>query len=127
MWRMEQPAPAFDVKQLDKLRVLQDESDPHVVTELARGFLSRAPQRLGRMRALLTVGDAVTLAHEAHGLASSSGMFGMMRVRLHCKELENLVRDAGTGGAGPLLCALEQSFEEARPLLKAELGLEEVP
>jgi hypothetical protein len=40
--------------------------------------------------------------------------------------LENLVRGEGTGSAGPILCALEQSFEEAQPLLKAELGLEEV-
>lgn len=125
MRRMEQSTPTFDVKQLEKLRVLQDESDPNVVAELARGFLSRAPQRLGRMRALMTSGDAATLAHEAHGLASSSGMFGMMRVRMHCKALENLVRDEGTGGAGPLLCELERSFEEAQPLLKAELGLEE--
>jgi HPt (histidine-containing phosphotransfer) domain-containing protein len=123
---MEPSAPAFDVKQLDKLRVLEDESDPHVVVELARGFLSRAPQRLGRMRALMCSGDAMTLAHEAHGLASSSGMFGMMRVRMHCKALENLVRDTGTGGVGPLLFELERSFEEAQPLLKAELGLEEV-
>ncbi|WP_309890359.1 Hpt domain-containing protein [Archangium sp.] len=126
MQRMEPFAPLFDVKQLEKLRVLQDESDPNVVAELARGFLSRAPQRLGRMRALMTSGDATTLAHEAHGLASSSGMFGMMRVRAHCKALENLVRGEGTGSAAPLLSELEQAFEEAHPLLRAELGLEEV-
>jgi histidine phosphotransfer protein HptB len=122
---MEQSAPAFDVKQLDKLRVLQDETDPNVVADLARGFLSRASQRLGRMRTLLSSGDAVTLASEAHGLASSSGMFGMMRVRVHCKALESLVRSEGLAGAGPILAELEHAYSEASPLLMTELGLEE--
>ncbi|HEX8826137.1 MAG TPA: Hpt domain-containing protein [Archangium sp.] len=122
---MEPSAPAFDVKQLEKLRVLQDESEPNAVANLARGFLSRASQRLGRMRALLSSGDAATLANEAHGLASSSGMFGLMRVRVHCKALENFVRDEGLADAGPLLADLERAYLEAQPLLMIELGLED--
>ncbi len=122
---MEPSAPAFDVKQLDKLRVLEDESDPHLVANLARGFLSRTPLRIGRMRELLTAGDAHTLAHEAHGLATSSGMFGMMRLRVRCKTLENLARAQGTSDAGQIMVELEQAFVEAQPLLRAELGIQD--
>jgi HPt (histidine-containing phosphotransfer) domain-containing protein len=78
------------------------------------------------MRELLAAGNASQLANEAHGLASSCGMFGMMRMRLGCKALENLVRAQGlVAEAGELLAALEHSFEEARPLLVAALGLED--
>lgn len=123
---MDQTALAFDVKQLEKLSVLQDEAAPNLVAEMARGFLTRTPVRLGKMRELLTRGDAGMLAHEAHGLATTSGMFGMMRVRVRCKALENLARAQGiTPGAGELLAELEQAFVEARPLLMAELGLQD--
>ncbi len=123
MTSMEPSAPAFDLNQLEKLRVLEDESDPDMVANLVRGFLTRTPPRIARMRELLTAGDAHTLAHEAHGLATSSGMFGMMRMRVRCKALENLARAQGTSGAGPILAELEQAFVEAQPLLKAELGI----
>jgi HPt (histidine-containing phosphotransfer) domain-containing protein len=123
---MEQSVPAFDVKQLEKLSVLRDENEPDAVADLARGYLARTPQRLQRMRELLASGSASQLAHEAHGLASSSGMFGMMRMRMSCKELENLVRAQGTvAAAGEVLARLERSFEEARPLLMATLGFQD--
>jgi histidine phosphotransfer protein HptB len=123
---MEQPAPIFDVRQLEKLRVLQDETEPNAVVDLARGYLARTPQRIQRMRELLAAGSAIQLANEAHGLASTCGMFGLMRMRMGCKELENLVRAQGlVSAAGALLDGLERSFEEGRPLLVAALGLQD--
>lgn len=120
---MEPSAPRFDPKQLEKLRVLEDEKDPDLVANLVRGFLSRTPQRIGRMRELLAAGDVHTLANEAHGLATSSGMFGLMRVRMRCKALENLTRAQGSSGAGQILADLEQAYVEDLPLLRAEVGL----
>ncbi len=120
---MEPSALPFDLKQLVKLRFLEDESDPDLVANLVRGFLARTPLRIGRMRELLAAGDANTLANEAHGLATSSGMFGMMRVRVRCKALENLARAQGISGAGQILADLEQAYVEDLPLLKAEVGL----
>ncbi|MGZ3460778.1 MAG: Hpt domain-containing protein [Archangium sp.] len=122
---MEQQVLAMDVRQLEKLRVLQDADAPNLVADMARGFLTRTPLRIGRMRELLAKGDADQLAHEAHGLATSCGMFGMMRTRLRCKALENLARGPGLEGAGELLSLVEQAFREARPLLMAELKLQE--
>jgi HPt (histidine-containing phosphotransfer) domain-containing protein len=114
---------AMDVRQLEKLSVLQDADDPTLVADLARGYLDRTPLRICRMREFLAEGNARQLAHEAHGLATSSGMFGMMQVRLHCKALENLARGPRLEGAGELLAAVERAYAEARPLLMAQLGL----
>ncbi|MFY0529151.1 Hpt domain-containing protein [Archangium gephyra] len=122
---MEQQVLAMDVRQLEKLSVLQDADSPTLVADMARGYLERTPQRLVRMRELLATGNASQLAHEAHGLATSSGMFGMMRVRQHCKALENLARESGLQGAGELLAQVEQAYAEARPLLMAQLGIQE--
>ncbi|ATB28063.1 Hpt domain-containing protein [Melittangium boletus] len=122
---MEQQALAMDVRQLEKLSVLQDEQAPNLVAEMAQGFLARTPAKLTRLRELLASGNAGQLANEAHGLATSSGMFGMMRVRLLCKTLENLARDSGLEGAETLVAQVEHSFAEARPLLVAQLHLPE--
>ena len=121
---MEQ-VPAMDVRQLEKLSVLQDEDAPTLVADMARGYLGRTPQRLSRMRELLAAGNASQLAHEAHGLATSSGMFGMMRVRQHSKALENLARSLALEGAPALLALVEQAYAEARPLLMARLGIQD--
>ncbi|MET0404941.1 MAG: Hpt domain-containing protein [Cystobacter sp.] len=117
--------PAMDVRQLEKLSVLQDEDAPHLVAEMAQGYLTRTPARLSRLRELLGAGQATLLANEAHGLATASGMFGMMRVRQHCKALENLARGSGLEGAEALLARVEAAFAEARPLLMAELKLKD--
>jgi len=122
---MEQQALAMDVRQLEKLSVLQDEQAPNLVAEMAQGFLARTPARLERLRQLLASGLAGPLANEAHGLATSSGMFGMMRMRLVCKRLENLAREEGLAGAEALVSEVETCFAEARPLLLAELRLPE--
>ncbi|AKJ06787.1 Hpt domain-containing protein [Archangium gephyra] len=122
---MEQQVLAMDVRQLEKLSVLQDEDSPNLVADMARGYLDRTPPRILRMKELLAARNASQLAHEAHGLATSSGMFGMMRVRQHCKALENLARGPGLEGAEGLLARIEQAYAEARPLLMTQLGIRE--
>ena len=123
---MEQQAPVLDARQLEKLAVLQDEDTPNLVAEMAQGYLTRTPARLARLRELCAAGNAPAFANEVHGLATASGMFGMMRMRQHCKALENLARDSdGLEGAQALLERIEHAFAEARPLLLAELKLTE--
>ncbi len=122
---MEQQVLAMDVRQLEKLSVLQDDDAPNLVADMARGFLTRTPPRLERMREMLAARNAALLANEAHGLATTSGMFGMMRVRMHCKALENLARGPQLDGAAELLSQIEQAYAEARPLLMAQLRIQE--
>ena len=118
-------APLLDVRALERLRALQDEEEPALLVELGRGFLARAVQRLGLLRTALAAGNARALEEHAHTLAGNSGMFGLMRLRDYCKALETLVRSGQLEGAGELLVLAERAFEEARPLLLAELGLQE--
>ncbi len=122
---MEQQFLAMDVRQLEKLSVLQDEDAPNLVAEMARGYLGRTPQRINRMKELLAARNSHQLASEAHGLATSSGMFGMMRVRQHCKALENLARGSSLEGAEGLLTQVEHAYAEARPLLMTQLGIQD--
>ena len=97
---MEQQVLAMDVRQLEKLNALQDADAPNLVADMARGFLTRTPLRIDKMPGGAARGEADQLAHEAHGLATSCGMFGMMRMRLHCKALENLARGPGWRARG---------------------------
>jgi histidine phosphotransfer protein HptB len=122
---MDQVALAMDVRQLEKLSVLQDDDAPNLVAEMAQGFLLRTPPRLARLRELLAAGKAEQLASEAHGLATSCGMFGMMRVRQACKALENGVRCTGLTDAEALIAQVQDTYAEARPLLMAQLRLAE--
>lgn len=117
------PAPLLDVRALERLRLLQDEEEPALLVELGSGFLARTAHRLELMRKLLGTGEVGALESEAHSLAGNSGMFGMMRLREHCKALEDLARSRRLEGASELLAQAERAFEEARPLLLAELGL----
>ncbi len=50
MSSMEHQVLAMDVRQLEKLSVLQNEEQPNLVAEMVRGYLDRTPVRIGRMR-----------------------------------------------------------------------------
>jgi HPt (histidine-containing phosphotransfer) domain-containing protein len=114
---MTDEAPTIDQPTLDRLRALQREDEPSLVAELVQEFLARAPQRIARMRAALEAGDSTTLEFEAHGLAGSCGVLGVIRMRLCCLELETLVRQGSLAKAPTALEQVIRSLEEATPVL----------
>ncbi len=118
-------APLLDKQHLARLRQLhQDcEEDVRLLARLAGSFLARVAAQLGGMRALLAEGRVDSLAHEAHAVAGSSGMFGMPRVRQRFLALENAVRAGELEGAESLLAEAVREFELARPELMAEFDL----
>jgi HPt (histidine-containing phosphotransfer) domain-containing protein len=116
------PAPILDRDVLGRLRALQTQDDPHLVSELVDDFLAKAPQRLARMREQLAAGDARALDFEVHGLVGSSGALGLMRLHGHAQALELLARGGTLEGAEGLLAEVEQAFTEARTALLAELA-----
>jgi HPt (histidine-containing phosphotransfer) domain-containing protein len=123
---MEPPAPVLDVELLSRLFELEQQGeDSGMLAKLVRGYLASIPPQLGRMRELLAAGEASALAHEAHGLAGSSAMYGLPRLRQRCKALEARARSGELEDAGALLDEVQRAFEEARPLLLAELSLPE--
>jgi HPt (histidine-containing phosphotransfer) domain-containing protein len=122
----QQVTPLLDKKHLARLRQLQDcEDDARLLARLAGSFLARASAQLRGMRRLLAEGKVDTLAHEAHAVAGSSGMFGMPRVRRCFLALENAVRAGRLEGAEALLAEAVGEFELARPELMAELDMGE--
>lgn len=74
------------------------------------------------MQAALAEGDTKTLEFEAHGLAGSCGVLGVIRMRLQCLELEQL---AGRGALAQVPAAIDEvihCLEEARPVLTEAAG-----
>ncbi len=118
-------APLLDLRYIVKLRALEDEVGPGLLVELGRDFLARASSRLERLRELLATGDAEGFELQAHSLIGTAGMFGFMRLHALCKTLETLAKERRMEDAGALLVEAERAFEQAKPLLLAELGLQE--
>ena len=119
---MEDAVPILDGERLMLLRTLDEGNTSGLVTGLLRGFLASVPEHLGLMRQQLAAGDAVALADQAHDLAGSSGMYGLPRVDRYCRMLESRARDRQWEEAARLLAQVERAFEEAQPLLLAELS-----
>ncbi len=114
---MTDEAPVVDPLILDGLRALQIEHEPSLVAELVGQFLSRAPERISRMQAALTAGDAAALEFEAHGLAGSCGVLGVLRLRIRCRELEELARQGALAQARAALEEVIRCLQEASPVL----------
>jgi HPt (histidine-containing phosphotransfer) domain-containing protein len=114
---MTDEAPVVDLSILDGLRALQIEHEPSLVAELVGQFLSRAPERITRMRSALAAGDAAALEFEAHGLVGSCGVLGVLRTRTRCRELEELARQGALARASAALDEVIRCLEEASPVL----------
>lgn len=121
---MDAAPPALDLEHLSRLRQLAAGDDSDRLADLFQVYLHSVPRQIENMRQLLGRGEWPTLALEAHALAGSSAMYGMPRLRAHCKALETCARTPTPEGTEPLLAAVEKAFAEALPLLKAELALE---
>lgn len=118
---MAHSVPILDEKLLARLRELSEGEAPGTLARLIQRYLTTVPPQLERMQRLLIRGDAGTLAEEAHGLAGSSGMYGLSLLRQRCLALEECARRRRLEGAEALLAEVTRAFEEARPLLLARL------
>jgi HPt (histidine-containing phosphotransfer) domain-containing protein len=114
---MTDDAPVVDLLILEGLRALQSEHEPSLVAELVGEFLTRAPERITRMRAALAEGDAEALEFEAHRLAGSCGVLGVIRLRLRCRELEELAHQGALAQAAAALDEVGRGLDEASPVL----------
>lgn len=114
---MTDEVPVVDLPIIEELRALQSEREPNLVADLVREFLARAPQRIAQMEAALLAGDAAALEFEAHGLAGSCGVLGVFRLRLRCRELEQLAKQGALAQAPAALDEVKRSLAEASPVL----------
>jgi histidine phosphotransfer protein HptB len=122
---MERSAPILDVELLSRLRELEQGDDRGELAKLVGRYLASIPPQIERMRELLAQGQGGALSREAHGLAGSSAMYGLPRLRQCCKALEACAKGQSLEAATALLAEVTRAFEEARPLLMAELAIRE--
>lgn len=119
---MEDLPPILDVPHLARLRELGDGEAAQVLVDMAQRYLDSIPPQLEHMRALLAEGNARALEHEAHGLAGSSGMYGLPRLRCRSQALQARAKSGVLEGAAKLLADVEHAFTEAKPVLLAALN-----
>ncbi|WP_434390794.1 Hpt domain-containing protein [Melittangium boletus] len=121
---MRDDAPALDLEHLCRLRELGDTNASAALARMFHRYLDSIPPQLSRIREAVAAGDAGRLAREAHDLAGSSAVYGLPRLRQCCLALEAHAKASARDGGEALVARVERAFEEARPLVLAELPLE---
>ena len=114
--------PLLDQEHLSMLLELEAREHSGKLVRMFHHYLDSVPPQLARMRAALAAGDPGTLSRDAHGLAGSSAMYAMARVRQCCVRLEAHLKSQPIAEAGALLAAVERAFEQTRPELLEALA-----
>ncbi|MGE0552849.1 MAG: Hpt domain-containing protein [Gemmatimonadales bacterium] len=110
---------AVDEALLESYRVLQDEGQPDLVTELIDVFLEDLPGRLAAVQAAVDLGDPQAIRSAAHALKGSAASIGAARLAGACATLEALGRAGEVEGAPALVAPIERAAAEVAPLLIA--------
>ena len=118
---MHDAPPALDLEHLSRLREMGEAGASEALGRMFQRYLDSIPPQLTRMREALAQNDTARLAREAHDLAGSSGVYGLPRLRQCCMTLEAWARQRSDAEAPGLISAVERAYEEARPLVLAEL------
>ncbi|MGL4305986.1 MAG: Hpt domain-containing protein [Mycobacteriaceae bacterium] len=109
-------APDFDPEVLSALA--EDLGDSAVVREAVAVWLAELPARRRTLREAIAEGDKVTVAAQAHSLASASALLGAHRLAGFCRKLEHcsLSQDSGEHFAPKEECyqMCEELCENAR-------------
>ena len=101
-----EPGDTIDQAVLDGYRMLQDDGQPDVVTELIDVYLEDLPGRLASVRDAVAGGEPAAIRSAAHALKGSSASIGAVRLAAVSGELEALGRQGITTGASALLEAI---------------------
>jgi len=110
---------AVDEALLDSYRVLQDEGQPDLVTELIDVFLEDLPGRLAAVRSAVDLRDPKAIRSAAHALKGAAASIGAARLAAACATLEALGRAGDHEGAPELVAPIERAAAEVAPLLIA--------
>jgi HPt (histidine-containing phosphotransfer) domain-containing protein len=111
--------PHFDPAAIDRLRQVAGDQAATFVAEMARLFLAETAKSLADLAGAAEKGEWRQVGRIAHSLKSSAATLGLMRLSALSKALET---DAGGGvptpQTAPLITALLDEFERARPTLR---------
>jgi CheY-like chemotaxis protein len=117
-------ADAVDYAVLDKLRELQEEGQPDVLTDLITLFISDARSRLAALGTAVTEQDGDALQRTAHTLKGSSSNLGAQRMVLLCEEVEKAGHSDHLVDVPDVLARLEREFEAVCLSLKGAIALD---
>ena len=111
---------SVDQAVLDRLRELNEDDEPDIVTELIDLFLRDTPPRLAALKDAIKEGDAQALSQTAHTLKGSSANLGATRLAALNAELEKKASHGSLEEASRLLAQLDNEFERVRHVLESE-------
>jgi CheY-like chemotaxis protein len=106
----------LDLQTLERIRAMRRPGGPDLLIRVIDLFVSSSNELIDTMVAASRLDDAVTLAHAAHTLKSSSANVGALAFAELCAELEAAARGGKTPQA---LALLKKLLVEHRPLLRA--------
>lgn len=98
----------LDPSILESYRLLQEEGEPDLITELIDAFLADLEERLRVIRQAMAREDPLALRSAAHALKGSAGTVGATGLARRCGELETLGREGRLEGADHLLRELTE-------------------
>lgn len=96
----------LDPSILESYRLLQEDGEPDLITELIDAFLADLEERIRVIRQAITREDPAALRSAAHALKGSAGTVGATGLARRCGELETLGREGRLDEAGPLLAGI---------------------
>ena len=111
----------LDVKALDELRALQQETGTDLIRQLLQSYLSTTPDLIEQIRNGFAAGDAKAVFMAAHSLKSSSAYVGAAALSELAKRLEEYGRADDLASARPLLKELDIVYPRIIELLQQEM------
>jgi HPt (histidine-containing phosphotransfer) domain-containing protein len=97
-------------------------SDPAVLKELCRDYLSEARSTVTQIRSAVAGGNAKDLRERAHYLKGSSMMIGANELSQCCATLEQMGRDGELAGAEAVLQRTMAALDAVEAALTQQLG-----
>lgn len=113
---------SIDRQALESLRAIKVEGEVTLLHKVARRYLQTSPTALESLREAVGAGDAPAIAKAAHGLISSTGFLGAVRLVEICREMQRLGESGTLQNAVSLLPLLNAEFEGFCEALTAELS-----
>ncbi len=111
----------IDKTVLNRLRVLQREGGPDIITRLIKVYLESSENLVRKMREALAADTIEVVRFNAHSLKSSSANVGAIKLSELNKELETLSKKNTHENATELVLAIELEFFRVKNALSKEI------
>jgi signal transduction histidine kinase/HPt (histidine-containing phosphotransfer) domain-containing protein/ActR/RegA family two-component response regulator len=92
--------------------------DKKLLQKMIKTFLRDAPLRLASLGKALKNKNSGELASQAHALRGSVSIFGALRARQYCQDLQDFGKEGNLTAAGPLLESLKEEIAKLEENLR---------